>query len=305
MKLKAAGADLMKFQTFDADALSSKLRPKQTIRWRQMVGMTASWICCQAGDEENFHALIEYCETLRMFFSPLYERSNAFLANVGLSQFKIPSGEITNLPYLRQIGSFGRDVILSTGMASLGEVEDAIKALETAGLSRDRVTVLHCTTEYPAPMPDVNLRAMVTMGQAFGVKFGYSDHTEGIEVAIAATGLGATVIEKHLTIDRSLPGPDHAASIEPDEFAAMVRAIRNIELAMGTGIKSPAESEIKNKTAARKSLVAKTHIRKGETFSASNITTKRPGNRLSPMRWDDVVGRAARRDFEENEFIEL
>ena len=306
---KAAGADLIKFQTFDADALSSQAAPKADYQVA-----SDGWHDSQLDmlrklqlSEENFHALIEYCETLGIgFFSTGFdERSNAFLANVGLSQFKIPSGEITNLPYLRQIGSFGRDVILSTGMASLGEVEDAIKSLETAGLSRDRVTVLHCTTEYPAPMPDVNLRAMVTMGQAFGVKFGYSDHTEGIEVAIAATGLGATVIEKHLTIDRSLPGPDHAASIEPDEFAAMVRAIRNIELAMGTGIKSPAESEIKNKTAARKSLVAKTHIRKGETFSASNITTKRPGNGLSPMRWDDVVGRAARRDFEENEFIEL
>ncbi len=306
---KAAGADLIKFQTFDADALASQAAPKADyqVASDSLHDSQLDMLRKLQLSEENFHALIEYCETLGIgFFSTGFDEwSNALLANTGLSQFKIPSGEITNLPYLRQVGSFGRDVILSTGMASLGEVEDAIKVLETTGLSRDRVTVLHCTTEYPAPMPDVNLRAMVTMGQAFGVKFGYSDHTEGIEVAIAAIGLGATVIEKHLTIDRSLPGPDHAASIEPDEFAAMVRAIRNIELAMGTGIKSPAESEIKNKTAARKSLVAKTHIRKGETFSASNITTKRPGSGLSPMRWDDVVGRPASRDFEENEFIEL
>jgi N,N'-diacetyllegionaminate synthase len=220
-----------------------------------------------------------------------------------LDRFKIPSGEITNLPYLRQIGSFGKPVLLSTGMATLGEIEAAIDVLEKSGIHRSIITVLHCSTDYPTPMEEVNLNAMLALSEAFGVKIGYSDHTDGIEVPIAAVALGATVIEKHLTIDRTLPGPDHMASIEPNDFAKMVRSIRNIELAMGDGIKRPKAGETKNKPIARKSLVAKVAIKAGELFTPENVTAKRPGTGISPMAWDHVMGRTALRDFSVDELI--
>jgi N,N'-diacetyllegionaminate synthase len=223
---------------------------------------------------------------------------------LGAELFKVPSGEITNLPYLRHIGGFGKPLILSTGMATLGEIEEALAALEAAGTTRQRITVLHCNTEYPTPIADVNLRAMNSIRDAFGVAVGYSDHTPGIEVPIAAVALGATVIEKHLTLDRNLPGPDHKASLEPGEFTAMVQAIRNIEQALGDGIKRPSASEIGNRSIVRKSLVASVPIRAGETFTPENVTAKRPGTGISPMRWDEVMGRAATRDYAADELIE-
>ncbi len=209
------------------------------------------------------------------------------------------------MSYLRHVGSFSKPLILSTGMATLGEIEAALDALETAGTPRTKITVLHCNTAYPTPVQDVNLRAMTSIRDAFGVAVGYSDHTPGIEVSIAAVALGATVIEKHLTLNRNLPGPDHKASLEPDEFATMVRAIRNIEQAMGDGIKRPSPSEAQNKHIVRKSLVAARPIMAGERFTPENLTVKRPGTGVSPMRWDEVMGRTATRDYGADDLIEL
>lgn len=304
-----AGADAVKFQTFVADRLVTVTATKADYQKQT----TAA--------SESQHAMIRRLELTR----PMHERLLAYsqergiqflstpfdlpsinlLAELGLPRFKIPSGEITNLPYLRHIGSFGKPIILSTGMATLGEIETALEVLETAGTGRDQITVLHCNTEYPTPMADVNLRAMLTIRDAFGVAVGYSDHTPGIEIPIAAVALGATVIEKHLTLDRTLPGPDHQASLEPDEFAAMVRAIRNIEHALGGGRKRPSPSEAKNKPIARKSLVAVVAIRAGEVLTPENVAVKRPGTGLSPMRWDKVMGRVATRDFGVDELIDI
>jgi N,N'-diacetyllegionaminate synthase len=223
---------------------------------------------------------------------------------MGLEIFKVPSGEITNLPYLRKLGALKKRLILSTGMADLGEIEDALDVLTESGTPLENITVLHCNTEYPTPFEDVNLRAMLTIRNAFsGISVGYSDHTNGIEVAVAAVALGAAVLEKHFTLDRNLPGPDHKASLEPDELKAMVQAIRNIEQALGDGIKRPSPSEVKNKPIARKSLVATQPIKTGELFSAENITAKRPGAGISPMRWDEVLGQAAQKDYEKDELI--
>jgi N,N'-diacetyllegionaminate synthase len=251
--------------------------------------------------------LMTYCQSRGIgFFSTAFDVDSLnFLVSLGAERFKIPSGEITNLPYLRQVGGFGKPVILSTGMATLGEIEAAIAVLEAAGTPRAQITVLHCNTEYPTPIQDVNLRAMVTIRDAFGVAVGYSDHTLGIEVPIAAVALGATVIEKHLTLDRTLPGPDHRASLEPGEFAAMVRGIRQIEQALGDGIKRPSPSEAKNRPIARKSLVAAVPIQAGEVFTPANVTAKRPGTGMSPMAWDEVMGRVAGRDFTTDELIAL
>lgn len=256
---------------------------------------------------ETHKDIKKYCEEKGIiFFSTAFDPiSLDFLEKLGQSYHKIPSGEITNLPYLRQVGRYGKPVILSTGMATLGEIEAALDAVEQAGTPRSQITVLHCNTEYPTPMADVNLRAMLTIRDAFDVNVGYSDHTPGIEVAIAAVALGASVIEKHFTLDRNLPGPDHKASLEPDELKAMVSAIRNIEQAIGDGIKRPSPSEAKNKAIARRSLVAACAIRTGDVFSEANLTAKRPGTGLSPMRWDEVLGRKAPRDFAPDEMIEL
>jgi N,N'-diacetyllegionaminate synthase len=250
--------------------------------------------------------LIAYCSKQGIsFLSTAFDiQSVDYLAGLGVDRFKIPSGEITNLPYLRHIGEFGRQLILSTGMATLGEIEAALDALETAGTTRSLITVLHCNTEYPTPMRDVNLIAMARIRDAFGVAVGYSDHTIGIEVPIAAVALGATVIEKHLTLDRNLPGPDHRASLEPNEFTAMVCAIRNIEEALGDGIKRPSPSEVKNKAIVRKSLVAAKPIKAGEPFTPENLTTKRPGTGISPLRWDEVIGQTATRNYSPDELIE-
>jgi N,N'-diacetyllegionaminate synthase len=303
-----SGADVVKFQTFTADRLATRAAPKAEYQ-SQTTGSRESQHAMLRRlelSEEMHRQLIAHCETRGIeFLSTGFDiESVDLLAALGQRQFKIPSGEITNLPYLRHIGQLGKPVILSTGMAALDEVGAAIEALERAGTPRSDMTVLHCTTEYPAPIAEANLRAMQTMQATFGVKVGYSDHTPGIEVAIAAVAMGATLIEKHFTLDRSLPGPDHKASLEPAELGAMVAAIRNIEAALGDGIKRVAPSEAKNQPIARKSLVARRAIRAGELFSAENLTAKRPGTGVSPMRWDEIVGRRAPRDFAVDEQIE-
>ena len=249
--------------------------------------------------DDHLELIIE-CEKKGIgFFSTAFDNESMDLLDeiTSCSIVKIPSGEITNLPFLRHATRNRGRVLLSTGMADLGEIEAAISAIVQAGTSRDRITVLHCTTEYPAPMEDVNLRAMANIGRAFGVAVGYSDHTRGIEIPIAAVALGATVIEKHFTLDRSLTGPDHSASLEPNELKAMVQGIRNIEKALGDGIKCPSPSELKNKPIARKSIVAASSIKAGEAFSQENLLAKRPGTGISPMHWDYVIGRRASRDF--------
>jgi N,N'-diacetyllegionaminate synthase len=304
-----SGADLVKFQTFGADRLATGHAAKaryQSANTDQGESQLAMLRRLEL-DRSTHESLIAHCRTRAVgFFSTGFDTQSVdLLAELGADRFKIPSGEITNLPYLRHVGGYGKPVILSSGMATLGEIEAAIDVLEASGTLRGRITVLHCTTEYPAPMAEVNLRAMLTIRDALGVAVGYSDHTLGIEVAIAAAALGAAVIEKHFTLDRTLPGPDHKASLEPSELKAMVAAIRNIEQALGDGVKRPSASEALNKPVARKSLVAACDIRAGETFSAANLTAKRPGTGVSPMRWDEVIGRKARRDFAADELIEL
>lgn len=304
-----AGADLVKFQTFSADRLVTTHAIKADYQTKATdAGESQHAMIRRLELTRDMHeALIAHCKSRGIqFFSTGFDpESIDLLVELGLDCFKIPSGEITNLPYLRHVGRYGKPVILSTGMATLGEIEAALAVLEQAGTSRDHITVLHCNTEYPTPMADVNLRAMLTIRDAFAVAVGYSDHTAGIEVSIAAVALGATVIEKHFTLDRNLPGPDHKASLEPNELKAMVAAIRNIEQALGDGIKRPSVSELKNKPIARKSLVAACAIRAGELFSETNLVAKRPGTGLSPMRWEEVLGRKAPRDFARDELIEL
>ena len=304
-----AGADLVKFQTFSAD--------RQVTRATEKAGYQIE----ATGRDESQHAmlrrleltadmhreLIACCATRNIgFFSSAFDiESINLLLNLGQAYFKVPSGEITNLPYLRHIGRLGKPVILSTGMATLSDIEAALDVLEQEGTARTKITVLHCTTEYPTPMNEVNLRAMQSIHAAFGVAVGYSDHTVGIEVAIAAVAMGATVIEKHFTLDRNLPGPDQKASLEPNELKEMVVAIRKIEMALGDGVKRLTSSEARNKTVARKSLVASRGIRAGEVFSSGNVAIKRPGTGISPMRWDEVIGRSASRDFSIDELITL
>ncbi len=304
-----AGVDLVKFQTFSADRLVTHEARKADYQTRTTDRNESQHEMLRRLElsAEMHKELIAHCALRHIgFFSTGFDiESLDLLATLGQDHFKIPSGEITNLPYLRHIGRFGKPLILSTGMATLGDIEAALDLLEEAGTPRALMTLLHCTTEYPTPMAEVNLRAMQTLHRAFGVAVGYSDHTTGIEVTIAAVALGATVIEKHFTLDRNLPGPDHKASLEPSELKAMVTAIRNIEVALGDGIKRLTPSEAKNKPIARKSLVATTPIRKGELFTAGNLTAKRPGTGISPMRWDEVLGQKAVRDFMIDELIEL
>ena len=258
-------------------------------------------------EETAHHLLIEHCAKRGIgFFSTGFDLGSLnFLNSLGLERFKIPSGEITNLPYLRRVASFGKEIIMSTGMASMDEIEAAINAIEQAGLPRTMITILHCTTQYPAPLADVNLNAMNTIGNAFGVRIGYSDHTQGIEVSLAAVALGARVIEKHFTLDRSLSGPDHAASLEPGELSDLVRGIRRIELALGDGQKRRMASEGENVDVIRKSIVAACPIAAGELFSPENLAVKRPGTGISPMLWDEVIGCTASRSFGFDEEITL
>ena len=304
-----AEADVVKFQTFSADRLVTTHARKADYQKETTAADESQHAMLRRLEltRDMHETLIAHCRARGIgFLSTAFDiESVELLVQLGLDCFKIPSGEITNLPYLRQVGRYGRPVILSTGMATLGEIEAALEVLEQAGTLRDRITVLHCNTEYPTPMADVNLRAMLAIRDAFGVAIGYSDHTAGIEVAIAAVALGATVIEKHFTLDRNLPGPDHRASLEPEELTAMVSAIRHIEEALGDGIKRPSTSELKNQAVARKSLVAACAIRAGEAFSERNLAAKRPGTGLSPMRWDELLGRKAPRAFAPDELIEL
>jgi len=304
-----AGADMVKFQTFSADRLVTVQAEKaryQTADSRIAESQHAMLRRLELTPAVH-QELLAYCAGRGIiFFSTAFDiESLDLLAGLGLDRFKIPSGEITNLPYLRHIGRFGKPLIVSTGMATMAEIAAALAVLEEAGTARVLITVLHCNTQYPTPMADVNLRAMLTIRDTFGVEVGYSDHTLGIEVAIAAVALGATVIEKHFTLDRNMSGPDHKASLEPQELAAMVAAIRNVERALGDGIKRPSASELPNRSAARKSLVAACVIHKGEPFTAVNIAVKRPGTGLSPMQFDEVLGRQAPRNFAADELIEL
>lgn len=304
-----AGADLVKFQTFVATRLVAAHAAKAdyqrdtTDKDESQLEMVRKLELSMADHER----LVVECGKHGIgFFSTAFDvQSLDDLMTLGLDRIKIPSGEITNLPYLRRVASYAKPVLLSTGMATLGDVEAAVDVLEAGGIPRSTITVLHCNTEYPTPFEDVNLRAMANLGRALGVAFGYSDHTAGIEIPIAAVALGARVIEKHFTLDRSLPGPDHRASLEPQELEAMVRGIRNVELAMGDGVKRPTPSEAKNRPIARKSIVAAVPIRAGEVFSETNLAAKRPGTGISPMRWDEVIGRAAPRAFATDELIEL
>lgn len=305
----AAGADAIKFQTAVPELVATNHAWKADYQ-KKSSGADES----QLTMIRRIHFPLSVYEDIKntcerkgiVFFSSAFDMvSLAFLENLGQPYHKIPSGEITNLPFLRAIGHYGRPVIMSSGMATMGDIEAAIDILEQSGTSRTLITVLHCNTEYPTPMMDVNLRAMQTIASAFNVSVGYSDHTDGIEVAVAAVALGACVIEKHLTIDRNLPGPDHKASLEPARFSEMVTAIRNIELALGSPVKRPSQSELRNKSVARRSLVAAVPIRAGEKLTVENVIAKRPGTGISPMQWDNVLGRIAPRNFEADEQIVL
>lgn len=305
-----AGADYIKFQTFKAEALVSKNAQKAEYQQTNIKEKDSSQLNMLKKLElsERQHLdLIHYCQEKNIhFFSTAFDlESINFLKSCNLNLWKIPSGEITNYPYLKKIASFGEPVIISTGMCTMEDIEQAITVLTSNGTKKEDITVLHCNTEYPTPMQDVNLKAMQTISRKLGVKVGYSDHTLGIEVPIAAVALGATIIEKHFTLDRNMEGPDHKASLEPGELKAMVKAIRNIENALGSQEKTVTDSERKNREVARKSIVASTSIKKGDLFSETNITVKRPGSGISPMRWEYVLGQIASRDFEEDELIEL
>lgn len=304
-----AGADAVKFQTFKAEKIISKFASKADYQ-KQTTNPDESQLEMVKKLELDFDAfkeLMEYCKAKGIIFlsSPFDLESIDMLNGLGIEILKVPSGEITNLPYLRRVGSLRKRVIISTGISDLAEIEDALNILINKGTKKEDITVLHCNTEYPTPVEDVNLRAMLTIKETFEVNVGYSDHTLGIEVPIAAVAMGASVIEKHFTLDKNMDGPDHKTSLEPDELKAMIGAIRNIEKALGNGMKIPSPSEIKNKAMVRKSIVAVKEIKEGEMFTEGNITTKRPGTGISPMEWDEVIGKKAIRDFKEDELIEL
>ena len=296
-----SGADAVKFQTFKAESLVSKNAQKADYQ-KQTTDASESqfdMIKKLELDVETHKELIAYCQEKDIMFlsTPFDHESIDLLSDLGLQIFKIPSGEITNLPYLRHIGSLGKQVVLSTGMSNLEEVSDALDVLINAGTFKDNITVLHANTMYPTPMEDVNLNAMLTMQKEFGVDIGYSDHTLGIEVDIAAVAIGASCIEKHFTLDRVMDGPDHKASLEPEELKAMVGAIRNIERALGSSEKKPSSSETVNINVARKSIVASQSIKKGDKLSSKNITTKRPGTGINPMKWDEIIATSAKKDY--------
>jgi len=304
---QAAGADAVKFQTFKAEKLVSRSARKAEYQ-RNATGSDESQLEMLRRlelDHEAHRELVRYSTERGIeFLSTAFDfESISLLQSLGIKMWKIPSGEITNLPYLRAIGSMKMPVILSCGMATLGEIESAINVLEKHGTDRSIITVLHCTTEYPAPIVEVNLRAMVTVGNALGVRYGYSDHTAGIAISVAAVALGASIIEKHFTLDKNMVGPDHKASLNPEELALMVAEIRDVEMSLGDGIKRSSPSESRNKEIARKSIVASTRIGRGETLTIDNLTTKRPGTGISPMEWDRVVGRPASRDYAEDDLI--
>lgn len=303
-----AGADIVKFQSFVTGRSITRDAPKADYQLATTGATESQYEMVRRLElsRSDHEVLVEDCRRLGIeFLSTAFDaESFDLLLGLGIRRVKVASGELTNLPMLRRFGAAGLPLLVSTGMADLDEIAAALAALESAGTTRDRVTLLHCTTEYPAPFDEVNLRAMRTLAETFGTAVGYSDHTTGIAVPIAAAALGATVIEKHVTVDRSLPGPDHRASLEPAELAAMIGAIRSVEAALGDGVKRPTASELRNRAVARKSLVAARRIRAGETFGPDDLATKRPGTGLSPMLWDEVVGRRATRDYAPDEMIE-
>ena len=304
---KECGADVVKYQTAVPELVISRHAQKAEYQ-KEQTGQEETQLEMVRRIHFGFaehKELKEYCDSIGIqYLSAAFDLPSVeFLESLNLPYFKIPSGEITNLPYLEAIGKTGKPVILSTGMSTLPEIEDALSVLEENGSSE--VVVLHCNTQYPTPYKDANLLAMLELQEQFGVPVGLSDHTPGWECDVAATALGAVVIEKHFTLDKNMPGPDHKASLEPQELKAMIQAVRNTELAMGTGHKAVSDSEAENKPVARKSIVAACPIRAGEVFTAENLTTKRPGTGISPMRWYEVIGQVAKRDFEPDEAIEL
>ena len=304
-----AGAELVKFQTFKSSKLVTLSAPKADYQSLLTGSSESQYMMLNKLEltESMHHELIAHSHSKGIgFFSTGFDiESIDMLIRLGQERIKIPSGEITNLPLLRHVGKMNKEVILSTGMSDLGEVEKAIDILESSGTQKKKITVLHCTSAYPAPMIDINLLAMKTIQNKLQIAIGYSDHSEGIEISIAAVALGATIIEKHFTTNRNLPGPDHKTSLEPSELKSMISAIRNIESALGDGNKKLTPSESKNIIAVRRSIVAKTAIKKGELFTAENITTKRPCTGISPMDWDQVINTNAKRDFVSDEIIEL
>jgi len=302
-----AGADVVKFQTFKAENLVTQSATKADYQLGTTDSKETQFEMIKKLElSHDMHLkLIARCKEKSIRFSSTgFDASSVdVLIKLGVDFLKVPSGEITNLPYLRHVGSKRLPIILSTGMCTMQEVESALEIIEKAGTGKADIIVLHCNTQYPTPMEDVNLRAMLSMEKKLGVKVGYSDHTLGIEVPIAAVALGATVIEKHFTLDRSMNGPDHAASLEPDELKQMVKSIRNIEKAKGDGVKKPSNSEEKNISIVRKSIVASKEIKVGDKFTSDNLGVKRPGNGISPMEWDEVVGKVASKDFHPDELI--
>jgi N,N'-diacetyllegionaminate synthase len=303
----AAGADAIKFQTFTAENLVTKNSKKANYQ-KNTTSRNENQFSMLKRLELNkkMHVkLINHCRNRNIKFlsTPFDCDSINLLKDLGLNIFKIPSGEITNLPYLQCIGKLKKKIILSTGMSNMNEVKSALKILINSGTKKKNITVLHSNTEYPTPMKDVNLKAMVTIGKMFNIKYGYSDHTLGTEVDIAAVAMGATCIEKHFTLDRNMKGPDHKASLEPHELKAMIKAIRNIEVALGDGIKKPSNSEIPNIKIVRKSIVAKTTIKKGDILNENNLIIKRPGNGISPMKWYELVGSKSKKNYNEDELL--
>lgn len=304
---KDAGADYIKFQTFVPENLVSKSAEKAQYQ-KDTTGNSETQLQMLQKltlSKESFIELKEYCDQIGIGFisTPFDLDSIEFLSKLNMDFWKIPSGEVTNLPYLEAIALTGMKVVLSTGMCNMDEINAAIEALETNGVQD--IELLHCNTQYPTPYEHVNLKAMQTIREKTGKKVGYSDHTQGIEIPIAAVTMGANIIEKHFTLDKNMEGPDHRASLNPAELKEMVDAIRHIECAIGTGVKEASQSELVNRQAVRKSIVAKRRIKCGEVFTEENVTTKRPGNGMSPMRWHEVLGQTAKRNFEEDELIEL
>ena len=306
---KDSGADAVKFQTFKADQLVTSYAKKAEYQIKySSANENQQQMLKKLELSDQMHSeLIGYCKEKDIeFMSTAFDLNSLnYLVEKGVSRLKIPSGEITNLPLLEQVARQNLHTIVSTGMCSIGEIDDCLKVLTSMGLSKSKIVVLHCNTEYPTPYVDVNLNAMKNIGAIMGVKYGYSDHTLGIEVPIAAVALGATVIEKHLTLDRCDVGPDHRASLEPIDFRQMVSSIRNIESSLGDGTKNITQSERKNILIARKSIVASCDIEPGEIYSNTNITTKRPATGINPMRWYDVLGKSAKRQFKKDDLIEL
>ena len=309
-KAVEAGVDYIKFQTFKTEKLVAKSAQMASYQKRNIgtednsqFAMLKKLELTPAQHEE----LVAYCREKGIkFFSTAFDLDSIdYLHSLDLGLWKIPSGEITNYPYIKKIAQYGEPIIISTGMCEMSDIEAAVKAIKANQSKPAPITILHCNTEYPTPFQDVNLKAMDSIREKFGVEVGYSDHTKGIEVPIAAVALGATVIEKHFTLDRNMEGPDHKASLEPDELKAMVSAIRNIEQALGDGVKKVTASEKGNIAVARKSIVASRDIKQGETLSEENLTVKRPGTGINPMRWEEVIGQKAIRDFREEELIEL